>query len=190
MKNLNNIYKFNIALILVFPILFSSCSSFQAVSKNSRKLEYDALQVTPTWKKKKDRGKQAIAPLVGIGIGVVYGSNTELTFRDETIAKENSAAIFGIGGLILGSVVNKFLFTKKKKSFRPEQSQDWLISFNKTSPVEYLIKDQKASNTLILVPKIKVDLIKKEFALLVSDLQLTKPRTTLVEIQNWEKSSW
>ncbi len=178
----------SIYFLLIFSTFLSSCSTYQATVKRHDNLQYEAVRVHPDWKHKDPKGKKWITPVIGLSAGAAYGYYNETNYGNETYSGAENAAIWGLGGLLVGRIINGVLFPKRnhRKTFDISQSEKWLESYNKTSGNNYMVQKKELNNTLILVPKYKVEQLREEYRLLQNDLERTTPTTDFYTLQNWK----
>ena len=177
-----------IITILIPIIFFSSCSSYQATVKKQENLSYESVKVSPDWKYKKPGAKKMIVPLIGLSAGAAYGFQNEFSYEGETYSGKENALIWGGVGLLTGALINGVLFPKKgkKKKFDLSQSQDWLDGYNKSTEQDYMIQKQENNQSLVLVPKYKVEQYRGSFNELKKDLESNNPSTNFSALQDWK----
>lgn len=178
-------YIFQLFMLIV---LVSSCSSYQATVKKQDNLQYDAISVQPSWKYKKPGAKKLIMPVIGLAAGGYYGYNNEFTYEGKVYKEKENAAIWGGAGLLAGLLINGILFPKRgNKRFDNSQSNKWLNNYNKSIGKSYLIQEKGRNNSLVLVPKEKVAILRSNYKKLIRDLESEKPLTSLNKLQRWKQ---
>jgi len=176
-------------LSLVIAIFTSSCSSYHAAIKKQENLGYDAVRVYPEWKYKKPKGKKWITPVIGLSSGAAYGYYNETSYGNETYSGIENAAVWGLGGLFVGGIVNGILFPKRnyrKTKFNISQSEEWVESYNKVTGVNYVIQKKEQNNTLVIVPGHKLEQLRIRYYALIRDLESTTPTTDYKTLQDWK----
>lgn len=178
------------SFLFLFLIIFaSSCSTYQASVKKHEKLQYESVRVYPEWKYKEPKAKKAIVPVLGLAAGAAYGYFNETTFEGETYSGSKNAAIWGLGGLVAGALVNGILFPKKnykKTKYDISQSEKWIKSYNKTTKSNYTIKEKDMNNSLVIVPLDRVEQLRVQYKKLIQDLNSSNPTTNYAELQDWK----
>lgn len=168
--------------------LTSSCSTYQATVKKQDKLQYDAISVQPSWKYKKPGAKKLILPVIGLAAGGYYGYNNEFTYEGKVYKEKENAAIWGGVGLLAGLLINGILFPRRRnKRFDSSQSNKWVSNYNKSIGKNYLIHEKGRNNSLILVPKEKVAILRSNYKKLIRDLEHEKPLTSFNRLQRWKQ---
>ena len=174
--------------LIFLALLVSSCSTHQATVKKHEKLQYESVRVHPDWKYKNPKGKKLIMPVIGLAAGGVYGYKTEFEYEGKVYKDKENAAIWGAVGLLGGLLINSVLFSKRgKKRFDMSQSNSWLNSYNKTKGQNFLIKDKEMNNTLVLVPREKVEILRSNYKKLLRDLESSTPSTSYSALQTWRQ---
>ena len=174
--------------LMLLAILGSSCSSYQATVKKQDNLQYDAISVQPSWKYKKPGAKKLIAPVIGLAAGGYYGYKNEFTYEGKVYKEKENAAIWGGAGLLAGLLINGILYPKRrKKRFDSSQSNKWLNNYNKSIGKSYLIQEKGMNNSLVLVPKEKVAILRSNYKKLIRDLESEKPLTSFNRLQRWKQ---
>ncbi len=175
--------------ILTLSLLSSSCTTYKASVKRQDKLQYDVIRVYPEWKYVEPKGKKWITPVIGLGAGAVYGYNNETTLDDETYSGVESAGLWAAGGLLAGVIINGVLFPKKNRQrtkFHISQTERWLSDFNNSTGRNYIVKDTEQNNTLVLVPRDKVEALRQQYRILLSKLKEANPSVTFSSLQDWK----
>ncbi|MEL6944996.1 MAG: hypothetical protein AAFO82_20255, partial [Bacteroidota bacterium] len=178
------------SLIMLLGIILCSCSSYTATLEKHDQLQNDAIRAYPAWKYKQPGTKKAIAPLIATAAGAAYGYQNETTIDNNTYTEGENALIWGAGGLVLGGILNAIIFpshTRSKSRFSIEQSDKWLRSFNRSTGKDYVLSRKDLNNTLVLLPRKKMQGIRERFRTLEMDLKSDTPMTSFKELQRWER---
>jgi hypothetical protein len=148
-----------VAVLSALTILLGACTSYRATAERQEGLRYDAVRVQPGWQYQDQPAQKMILPAIGAAAGAAYGYHTEFTYGDETLEGRENAALWAGVGLVGGLVLNRMFFPNRPRARRPfdlSQSNEWLRSWNRATGSDYIISDQPASNSLILVPRSRV----------------------------------
>jgi hypothetical protein len=175
--------------LLVISVIASSCSTYQAVTKKHENLQYEAVKVYPEWKYLEPRGKKLITPVIGLVAGAAYGYNTDFTYEGKTYKKAENAAIWGGIGLLAGAIINRAVFPDRRhsrKKFDLTQSEEWLKDYNKSTKNDYLIHKSEPNNAIVLISERKLDELRRQYKVLVSDIESENPSTSFNSLQNWK----
>jgi hypothetical protein len=129
-------------------------------------------------------------PAIGAAAGAAYGYHTVFTYGGETFEGSENAALWAGVGLVSGLVLNRMFFPKQSRS----SSSVRLVSKRRVAQElesgnggDYMIRDQPASNSLILVPRSSVLSIRQEYRSLERDLAQAQPPTSYRELQEWRR---
>lgn len=176
--------------ILIVPTLLSSCASYEATTKKQESLDYEAISVQPAWEYKERPVQKFILPAVGSVAGAAYGYQTTFTYDNETFEGAENAAIWAVMGLLGGTILNRVFLSRQSHGDRPfelSDSQEWLQKWNSSTGNKYIINKETMNNSLILVPRDKVSLIRKEYEALENDLNRLDPSTNYTTLQEWNR---
>lgn len=179
-----------IYLLLIVSTLLCSCSTYTATLKKQDDLGNEAIRAYPAWEYKDPGVKKAVVPAIAATAGAAYGYRNETTISDETFTDAENAAIWALGGLAAGSIINAVLFPRRNRSkeqFRSEQSDRWLRSFNKATGKDYVLSRKDMDNTLVLLPKKTMQTIRAQFRTLEMDLKRDAPMTSFGELRVWKR---
>lgn len=179
-----------IHFLILSTFLLNSCTTYQANVKKHENLKYEAVRVYPEWKYQDPKGKKVILPILGLGAAAAYGYFNETTYGEDTYSGKENAAIWGLGGLIVGGMINGILFPKRNRyrsqHFDLSQSDKWMESYNKSIGGNYLIQKKELNNSLVIVPEAKVENIRAKCSALIIDLKKDIPDIDFNALQTWK----
>lgn len=190
---------------LIFSLAFLSCSStYKAKTKSFKKMEFEALKVYPKWEYKRAKSKTWVAPTIGLAAGIAYGYTNEIKLDGQNYTGAESASILGLGGFVLGGLVNNAINKPKsryRRDFDVADSEEWIKSFNKQRKEAFVLHKIEPDNSIIIIPYNRLEDLKRyeqakidrEIARVQNDEELIKRsaeirlQRQLNEISNEEK---